>query len=122
MKWTNEVKEKIRELAMDGKSNKEIAEILGTKTEYIRNARSRFGLTNEKIGIVKEVEISKDRCFADVPTNSKGAGGKKGCAALVIKECKGCAFFKTVEQKAKDDERTKKRLESLRAKAVNIFF
>lgn len=113
MKWTNEVKEKIRELAMEGKSNKEIAEILGTKTEYIRNARSRFGLTNEKIGIVKEVEIPKDGCFAD---------NGKICTALKKKQCGGCNFFKTVEQKSKDDSRTKKRLESLKDKVVNIYF
>lgn len=62
------------------------------------------------------------KCFADVPTNSKGAGGKKGCAALIVKKCEGCAFFKTVKQKRIDDEKTKKRLESTKAKVINILF
>ena len=62
------------------------------------------------------------KCFADVPTSNKGAGGKRGCAALTVKDCDNCAFFKTIEQKIKDDERTKKRLDSLKDKVVNIYF
>lgn len=45
------------------------------------------------------------RCFAD---------NGKGCTALKVKNCEGCNFFKTVEQKAKDDEKTRKRLANLK--------
>lgn len=44
------------------------------------------------------------KCFAD---------DKKICTALNVKKCRGCKIFKTLEQKAKDDEKTRKRLESL---------
>ncbi|WP_312907281.1 hypothetical protein [Tissierella praeacuta] len=53
------------------------------------------------------------KCFADDGTI---------CTALKVKECRGCAFFKTTEQKIKDDERTKKRLDSLKDKTVNTYF
>lgn len=45
------------------------------------------------------------RCFAD---------NGKSCTALKMKKCEGCSFFKTTEQKRKDDERTRKRLASLK--------
>lgn len=54
-----------------------------------------------------------DKCFAD--------NGPK-CTALNDKNCNGCAFFKTLEQKSKDDERTRIRLESNKSKVINILF
>lgn len=53
------------------------------------------------------------KCFAD---------NGKGCTALRIKNCTGCDFFKTLEQKAKDDERTRQRLKHLENKCINILF
>lgn len=63
-----------------------------------------------------------DKCFADVSKDILGPGGKKGCTALRIKNCTGCNFFKTLEQKAKDDERTRQRLKHLENKCINILF
>lgn len=63
-------------------------------------------------------------CFAD---------NVKSCAALKDKQCHreyskiekrfnyyDCVFFKSLEQKIIDDERTEKRLESIKSKAINI--
>lgn len=54
-----------------------------------------------------------DKCLADNGTK---------CTALRIKNCNGCNFFKTEEQKAKDDEKTRKRLDSMKDKCINILF
>lgn len=45
------------------------------------------------------------RCFAD---------NGKICTALKVKSCKDCNFFKTVEQKARDVEKARKRLANLK--------
>lgn len=109
MKWTKTVLIQMESLIMQGNSNKEIAEIFGTKTEYVINARSRFGLTEVKLKGV----ASKDRCFA----NSNGVT----CTALRVKNCEDCTFFKTLEQKLIDDEKSRKRLGSLKGKIINVF-
>lgn len=57
-----------------------------------------------------------DRCFADI------GKGIAGCSALNKKYCEGCAFFKTVEQKRKDDDKTKRRLDSMKDKVINILY
>lgn len=57
--------------------------------------------------------VTMEKCFAD---------NGRSCTALRIKNCEGCNFFKTLEQKIKDDEKTRKRLDSMKDKCINILF
>lgn len=53
------------------------------------------------------------KCFADIGNM---------CTALKVKECEGCNFFKTNEQRFKEEENTRERLSSLKNKSINILF
>lgn len=117
--WTKERENQLRELCFLEKSNKEISEIMDLKIEYVRQARSRLGLTIEKVKAELDLAITKvkgkNEKEVDIVINRENCFGyisEKVCDALTVKNCTGCNFFKTHEQKAKDDERTRKRLQN----------
>lgn len=49
MKWTDGLKEQLKELAFAEKSNKEIAEIMDIPLKEVHAGRSRFGWTIAKV-------------------------------------------------------------------------
>lgn len=54
MKWTDGLKEQLKELAFAEKSNKEIAEIMDIPLKDVHAGRSRFGITIAKVKALKE--------------------------------------------------------------------
>lgn len=56
MKWTDGLKEQLKELAFAEKSNKEIAEIMDIPLKEVHAGRSRFGWTIKKV----EAELAKE--------------------------------------------------------------
>lgn len=54
MKWTDGLKEQLKELAFAEKSNKEIAEIMDIPLKEVHAGRSRFGITIAKVKALKE--------------------------------------------------------------------
>lgn len=57
MKWTDGLKEQLKELAFAEKSNKEIAEIMDIPLKEVHAGRSRFGWTIKKV----EAELKKQK-------------------------------------------------------------
>lgn len=60
MKWSEQLTSKLKELCHQGKSNKEIASILGCDVADVYNKRSSLGITIEKCkGIKPNPEFEK---------------------------------------------------------------
>lgn len=57
MKWTEELKKQLKELAFAKLSNKEIAEIMDIPLKEVHAGRSRFGWTIAKV----EAELKKQK-------------------------------------------------------------
>lgn len=54
MKWTSELKDQLKTLAFEEKSNKEISEIMNISVNGVHVGRSRFGITVAKVKAQKE--------------------------------------------------------------------
>jgi len=70
MKWTDGLKEQLKELAFAEKSNKEIAEIMDIPLKEVHAGRSRFGLTIAKVKAMKGNE-PQVRTKQDIKTEIK---------------------------------------------------
>jgi len=53
MKWSKEQEQQLKELCFEEKSNKEIAAIMGIKLSDVHAARSRLGVTMDKVRVAK---------------------------------------------------------------------
>ncbi len=77
MRWSKQLTEKLKELCFEGKSNKEIAEILRCKVEDVYAKRSQLGITIEKCrAIALDPELKKALTPAK-ETESKPKGMRK---------------------------------------------
>jgi hypothetical protein len=55
MKWTDQKISQLRELAMSGKSNKEIADTLHCKITDVYAKRSKLGITIPQVAAMKNI-------------------------------------------------------------------
>lgn len=86
MKWTDGLKEQLKELAFAEKSNKEIAEIMDIPLAEVHAGRSRFGITIAKVKAMKE-EGQKTRTQEDIKAEMKKVQKAKRDAQKKIKRC-----------------------------------
>ncbi len=86
MKWTDELKVQLRELAFAEKSNKEIAEIMDIPLKDVHAGRSRFGITIAKVKAMKE-KGQQTRTQEDIKAEIKKVQKAKRDAQKKIKRC-----------------------------------
>lgn len=86
MKWTDELKVQLRELAFAEKSNKEIAEIMDIPLKEVHAGRSRFGWTIAKVKALKE-SGPRVRTTEDIKAEIKKVNRAKRDAQNKIRRC-----------------------------------
>lgn len=86
MKWTDGLKEQLKELAFAEKSNKEIAEIMDIPLKDVHAGRSRFGLTIAKVKEMKEKKPAT-RTKEDIKNEVQKLRAAKEAAYKKIKQC-----------------------------------
>ena len=86
MKWTDGLKEQLKEFAFAEKSNKEIAEIMDIPLKEVHAGRSRFGITIAKVKAMKEKEPAT-RTKEDIENEIKKVKEARRAAYKKIKRC-----------------------------------
>lgn len=86
MKWTDGLKEQLKELAFAEKSNKEIAEIMDIPLTDVHAGRSRYGLTIAKVKELKG-KVPRTRTQEDIKAEIKKVQKAKRDAQKKIKRC-----------------------------------
>ncbi|MDI9475673.1 MAG: hypothetical protein QM295_02415 [Bacillota bacterium] len=86
MKWTDGLKEQLKELAFAEKSNKEIAEIMDIPLKEVHAGRSKFGWTIAKVKALKE-NGPQIRTTEDIEAEIKKVNRAKRDAQNKIRRC-----------------------------------
>lgn len=86
MKWTEELKNQLKELAFAEKPNKEIAEIMDIPLKDVHAGRSRFGWTIAKVKALKE-KGPQARTTEDIEAEIRKVYRAKRDAQNKVKRC-----------------------------------